>query len=191
MIHSIQGTQVKMAEGQRAVIRMAAQEMALACLPDEIDCCPRGRGRILVEKTFHSSGGHRGFQLPAECVPSRLREEMDCRTETGRYGSTVRSPAADRFLNSINGSFAIRKQRVTRRKRSGLDIAIDVADDAQLAASEYSLVHNSSPVRRREGSARGRLNVLRQSLALRFREEEQSNQAQQENRAHITGCGAE
>src|SRR5436190_167683 len=185
MIHSIQGTQVKMVEGQRAVIRMATQEMALACLPDEINCCSRGRGGILVKETFHSSGGHGGFQLLPEGVLSRLREEMNCRTKAGRDGSTVRSPAADRFLNSINGSFAIGKQRVTRRKRSSLDVAIDVADDAQLASSEYSLVHNSSPVRRREDSARGRLNVLRQSLALRFREEEQSNQPEQENRAHI------
>src|SRR3954462_15171860 len=105
MIHSIQGTQVKMVERQRAVIRMAAQEMALARFPDEIDGCSRGRGRILVKETFHSSGGHRGFQLRAECVLSPLREEMDSGTKAGRYGSTVRSSAADRFLNSINGSF--------------------------------------------------------------------------------------
>ena len=51
--------------------------------------------------------------------------------QTRRNGRAVRSATTDRFRDAIHGRLTVRKEMVTGPEWSGLDVAVDVADDAQ------------------------------------------------------------
>src|SRR5262245_4054891 len=81
-------------------------------------------------------------------VVADLADEGAVRPETRRDGGAVCAASSDCFADAVDGSFAIGEEIVAGRNERGLDVAVDVADDAQLRfAQERFVEHNRTTAR--------------------------------------------
>ncbi len=143
-------------ERKRGVVRVATEEMPMPGVIHQVHGGARRQIRDPGQVTVNAGSSQGLFQAASGFVLANLPDEGTFGAQARRDGRTVRAAATNRFGNAVNRSLAVRKEIFAGPERSGLDVAIDVADDAQLRPAEDRFVeHRPQGYRAGCGSSSG------------------------------------
>jgi hypothetical protein len=129
-------SEVERLKCERAVIRMAAQEMTLTRVVNQSH---RRSGREIgdaAQVAIDSSPRQDLLQSTAKFVIADLTDERRWSPQCRRDSSAIGAAAANCFQNGVNRGLPVLEDMPAGRQRSGFDIAIDVPDHAQLRTTQ-------------------------------------------------------
>jgi len=136
VLGAAEGAQVQGVKAEGGIVGLAAQEMTLATVEDEVDGAAGGEARNTAEVTANPLALEDLLKLTSQRIVAHLAKEGDFRSEPGRDGRAVGPATADGFVNRREGRLSVAEEVLARREWSGLHVAVDVADDHQLGTVE-------------------------------------------------------
>ena len=128
--------QIEIFEGKGRIVRMAAQKMAAAGVEHQIN---RGASRdfwVAMQSAADSALSHGPLQSAPEGIIPDLAQENRLGAQPSRDGGAVGPAAPNRLIDRVHRSLAIRKEKLMAEKRSGFEVPVDIARDAQTGSLE-------------------------------------------------------
>src|SRR5688572_19023315 len=136
MIGAGKRREIQRLERERSVVRMTAEEMTPAGVINEVDRRASGEIRGTVQMAADPGSGQGLFKATTEFVIANMTDEEGFRPQPCCNSRAIGAAAANGFGDPDDRGFAVFKQLCSRRERRSLEVAIDVADHAQLRSAQ-------------------------------------------------------